>query len=562
MDALARASVSKEVREKRALEIGNVLLKHPTASKAEILEKLDSMGLFSNTKESNFCKSYEEQRKRKKAPTQEEDSVDKVVEEHGEELIGCTVKIWWPIDKVSGRSVMEHAVKEFEEVLYEDGAHEILDLTEEHWELVEEEDNASLPIQEIVPGPSDLSDSDMPLVCFIRNIRKKKKGKATADPTTPSTIVAPFLDQPIKLLGKDPIMTDMKRCEKEKNGKIGWNDGAQSSSTSTRDSPEASEEDVATAEALLELGYAVSISKNSNLPESSKRPCKRKNFLSQEECLVVVDCFVTSCGCFVFSLDCLVSFGIRAIIDFVPTKSILDLSRSLLVVLSVAGVSFFFTITSRIKIQVGFLFCVVVVRIQRVGRSNFLAIMEAILAHLDAISQDMAKANAGLEKISSDMSTILERLEQVESRRNSRVSTPETLPQTINPPRPPQGKSTDDVCSERVDVHGYRVLACSAPILDAIFAKYGDIAENCHNKSPYTRGFLLDVVCDAVRELKTGAVRSSSVKAMKDIASVAKDANVDVTWLQQYLNEISEDEEMERTRRAEFLNSLFPTSSS
>ncbi|PHU02387.1 hypothetical protein BC332_27638 [Capsicum chinense] len=125
-----------------------------------------------------------------------------------------------------------------------------------------------------------------------------------------------------------------------------------------------------------------------------------------------------------------------------------------------------------------------------------------------------------------------------------------------------KGKSTDDVCSERVDVHGYRVLACSAPILDAIFAKYGDIAENCHNKSPYTRGFLLDVVCDAVRELKTGAVRSSSVKAMKDIASVAKDANVDVTWLQQYLNEISEDEEMERTRRAEFLNSLFPTSSS
>ncbi|XP_047265863.1 uncharacterized protein LOC107861985 isoform X2 [Capsicum annuum] len=226
-------------------------------------------------------------------------------------------------------------------------------------------------------------------------------------PSLPGSSKLPANDNFVKLLGKDPIMTDMKRCEKEKNGKIGWNDGAQFSSTSARDSPEASEEDVAAAEALLELGYAVSISKNSNLPESSKRPCKRKNFLSQEE-----------------------------------------------------------------------------------------------------------------------------------------------------------GKSTDDVCSERVDVHGYRVLACSAPILDAIFAKYGDIAENCHNKSPYTRGFLLDVVCDAVRELKTGAVRSSSVKAMKDIASVAKDANVDVTWLQQYLNEISEDEEMERTRRAEFLNSLFPTSSS
>ncbi|KAM3269007.1 sister chromatid cohesion protein PDS5 D isoform X1 [Capsicum chacoense] len=148
------------------------------------------MGLFSNTKESNFCKSYEEQRKRKKAPTQEEDSVDKVVEEHGEELIGCTVKIWWPIDKAfyEGRITSFYYSAKMHRVLYEDGAHEILDLTEEHWELVEEEDNASLPIQEIVSGPSDLSDSDMPLVCFIRNIRKKKKGKATADPTTPSTM--------------------------------------------------------------------------------------------------------------------------------------------------------------------------------------------------------------------------------------------------------------------------------------------------------------------------------------------------------------------------------------
>lgn len=46
MDALARASVSKEEREKRALEIGNVLLKHPTVSKAEILEKLDVRAFY------------------------------------------------------------------------------------------------------------------------------------------------------------------------------------------------------------------------------------------------------------------------------------------------------------------------------------------------------------------------------------------------------------------------------------------------------------------------------------------------------------------------------------
>ncbi|KAM3356712.1 hypothetical protein P3S68_023426 [Capsicum galapagoense] len=63
--------------------------------------------------------------------------------------------------------------------------------------------------------------------------------------------------------------------------------------------------------------------------------------------------------------------------------------------------------------------------------------MDTILAHLDAIAREIAKANAGLEKLGSDMSTLLERLDRVESRRNSRDSTSETLPQAINPPRPP-----------------------------------------------------------------------------------------------------------------------------
>ncbi|PHU20084.1 hypothetical protein BC332_11235 [Capsicum chinense] len=68
---------------------------------------------------------------------------------------------------------------------------------------------------------------------------------------------------------------------------------------------------------------------------------------------------------------------------------------------------------------------------------NFLATMATILAYLDAIARELAKANAGLEILGSDMSTTLERLDRVESHRNSRVSTSETIPQTINPPRPP-----------------------------------------------------------------------------------------------------------------------------
>ncbi|KAM3216890.1 hypothetical protein P3L10_026332 [Capsicum annuum] len=63
--------------------------------------------------------------------------------------------------------------------------------------------------------------------------------------------------------------------------------------------------------------------------------------------------------------------------------------------------------------------------------------MDTILAYIDAITREIAKANVGLDKLGSDMSTILERLDRVESRRNSHVSTPEALPQKINPPRPP-----------------------------------------------------------------------------------------------------------------------------
>ncbi|KAJ8568129.1 hypothetical protein K7X08_020851 [Anisodus acutangulus] len=102
-----------------------------------------------------------------------------------------------------------------------------------------------------------------------------------------------------------------------------------------------------------------------------------------------------------------------------------------------------------------------------------------------------------------------------------------------------------DVCRELVDVHGYKVKVSSAPILDAIFAKYGDITVNEHFKSPTSRASLLDVVSDVVRWLKTSDFNSSSIKAMKSVVSDVVDAKLDVTWLQQYLDEISKEEDME-----------------
>ncbi|PHU10916.1 hypothetical protein BC332_17846 [Capsicum chinense] len=49
--------------------------------------------------------------------------------------------------------------------------------------------------------------------------------------------IALFLDQSLKLLGEDPIMTSIKRCEKEKDDNMDRNDGVEFSSISARDSP-------------------------------------------------------------------------------------------------------------------------------------------------------------------------------------------------------------------------------------------------------------------------------------------------------------------------------------
>ncbi|XP_055825077.1 sister chromatid cohesion protein PDS5 homolog C-like [Solanum dulcamara] len=134
-----------------------------------------------------------------------------------------------------------------------------------------------------------------------------------------------------------------------------------------------------------------------------------------------------------------------------------------------------------------------------------------------------------------------------------------------NSPSQEEGKATDDptpptatmqhnLTSQgvhqnkgvEVDVHGYKVKVSSAPILAAIFAKYGDIAVNCHYKSLASRASLLDLVCDVVKRLKTGDVGSYSIKYMKSFVSAAADVKLDVTWLQQYLDEISKEEDMEK----------------
>ncbi|XP_059303537.1 sister chromatid cohesion protein PDS5 homolog C-like isoform X5 [Lycium ferocissimum] len=123
------------------------------------LSQEEALGSLSITKQSNFPNISKEQRKRNNSLSQKEDSVDKVVSEHGKELVGCRVRVWWPLDQAfyGGRITLFDHSKKKHMVIYEDGEQEMLNLTNERWELVED-DNASVPSHKIVPDPSDLSD--------------------------------------------------------------------------------------------------------------------------------------------------------------------------------------------------------------------------------------------------------------------------------------------------------------------------------------------------------------------------------------------------------------------
>nr|XP_004236455.1 uncharacterized protein LOC101253678 isoform X1 [Solanum lycopersicum] len=325
----------------------------------------EALGSVSIIKHSNFPKSSKKQCKRKNPPSQKEDSADKVVREHGKELVGCRVRVWWPLDQVFYEGLVtdfDHSEKKHT-VIYGDGDQEILNLTKERWELVDN-DNASDPIHEIAPGPSDLSD--MRLGCIIdsyRQTRKKKKALNVANDV--------------------PLLTPGTESKKNAGSKTKLYSG----------------------KATDDLMTPIMTTQHNSTPK-----------------------------------------GVHQ--------------------------------------------------------------------------------NKGIK---------------VEGSESGEDENPRSLTTTIKV-SPEDG----DVSSELVDVHGYKVKVSNAPILAAIFAKYGDIAVNCQCKSVAARASLLDVVSDVVRRLKTSDVSFSSIKAMRSVVSDAVDAKLDVAWLQQYLDEISEEEDMEK----------------
>ncbi|XAR50477.1 hypothetical protein NMG60_11004817 [Bertholletia excelsa] len=94
------------------------------------------------SKENQLKEASKRKHNRKRTPQKEEDNempLPHGIKSYGEELVGCEIKVWWPLD----RKFYEGAISSFDDVenkhrvLYADGDEETLDLSQERWLLVE-----------------------------------------------------------------------------------------------------------------------------------------------------------------------------------------------------------------------------------------------------------------------------------------------------------------------------------------------------------------------------------------------------------------------------------------
>ncbi|KAK4436680.1 hypothetical protein Salat_0001900 [Sesamum alatum] len=88
-----------------------------------------------------------------------------------------------------------------------------------------------------------------------------------------------------------------------------------------------------------------------------------------------------------------------------------------------------------------------------------------------------------------------------------------------------------------VNINGYRVKSMTAPVLEAILAKYGDIAAHCLYKSTSVKASLLEVVCNIVQRLQCYDFEAilSDLEAMENEVADVEASKIKVSWLQEHL---------------------------
>nr|VDD56132.1 unnamed protein product [Brassica oleracea] len=132
-------------------------------------KKKNSRGMTPPTKESE--QTLKSHPKRKRTAREE---VESNKSEHGEELVGKRVNIWWPLDKKFYDGVIKFysSLNKTHQVLYSDGESEELNLKKERWEIISEPIFLKMFKQE--KEETDLPDST-PLSDIMRRNKAKKR---------------------------------------------------------------------------------------------------------------------------------------------------------------------------------------------------------------------------------------------------------------------------------------------------------------------------------------------------------------------------------------------------
>ncbi|XP_058226638.1 sister chromatid cohesion protein PDS5 homolog C isoform X2 [Rhododendron vialii] len=152
----------------------------------------------SSSDDSQLKKASQTKGKRKRIPEKEEvPEMANGMENHGEELVGCQIKVWWPLDRrfYEGAISSFDPIKKKHKVLYADGDEEMLDLSTERWMFVsksnvsEQDQGNDLPSSNVLsdtkmdsvdasslPSPSHEMDAHNPLWNYVTIVEKKSDG--------------------------------------------------------------------------------------------------------------------------------------------------------------------------------------------------------------------------------------------------------------------------------------------------------------------------------------------------------------------------------------------------
>ncbi|KAL7162153.1 hypothetical protein ACSBR2_042600 [Camellia fascicularis] len=136
-----------------------------------------------NKDESQFEGASTTNSKRKRTPQKEEVSeMPCDTKTNGEELVGCKIKVWWPLDNVfyEGAIYSFDPIEKEHRILYADGDEEKLDLTKERWVLL---GNSTSP-EQLGASPNSGQVTDLPSSDALSDRPRKKKAKTKSEFST------------------------------------------------------------------------------------------------------------------------------------------------------------------------------------------------------------------------------------------------------------------------------------------------------------------------------------------------------------------------------------------